>query len=96
MNDKIPDGRDVSWIWDVDFEEFVARFKNITISGDRTFDMGLRLKYAEFKNFGIEENLTKAINISIDKTSKNETLYILPTYSAMLEIRKILTGRKIL
>ncbi len=96
LNDRIPDGRDVSWIWDVSFEDFSSQFKNIATSGDRALDMGLRLKYAEFESFEIEENLEKAINISLEKTSKNETLYILPTYSAMLEVRKILTGKKIL
>lgn len=96
LNDRIPDGRDVSWIWDVDFEDFSSLFKNITVSGDRAFDMGLRLKYAEFKNFQTEENLMDAIKIAVDKTPKNETLHILATYSAMLEIRKILTGKGIL
>lgn len=96
LNDRIPDGRDVSWIWDVDFENFSSLFKNVTVSGDRTFDMGLRLKYAEFGNFQTEENLSSAINQAISKTSKDEILYILPTYSAMLEVRKILTGKKIL
>jgi len=96
LNDRIPDGRDISWIWDVDFEDFSSEFKIITISGDRAFDMGLRLKYAEIKNFQTEENLLKAINFAIDKTPQKETLYILPTYSAMLEARKILTGKKIL
>lgn len=96
LNDRIPDGRDISWIWDVDFEDFSSQFENMTIAGDKVFDMGLRLKYAEFKNFQIEESLEKAINIAVEKTPKNKTLYILPTYSAMLEIRKILTGKKIL
>jgi len=96
LNDRIPDGRDVSWIWDVDFENFATVFKNIMISGDRVFDMGLRLKYAGFKNFQTEENLTKAVNVALGKTAKDEVLYIFPTYSAMLEVRKILTGKKIL
>ena len=96
LNDRIPDGRDVSWIWDVDFENFTSNFENITVAGDRVFDMGLRLKYAGFKNFQTEENLTKAVNVALEKTAKNEILYILPTYSAMLEVRKILTGKKIL
>jgi len=96
LNDKIPDGRDVSWIWDVDFENFSSQFKTVLSSGIRAFDMGLRLKYAQFSNFQIEENLTTAINIAIHQTPKNETLYILATYSAMLEARKILTGKKIL
>jgi len=96
LNDRIPDGRDVSWIWDVDFEEFSSQFKNIVVSGDRTYDMGLRLKYAELKKFIIEENIAKAITIALSKMTNNETLYILATYSAMLEVRKILTGKKIL
>jgi UDP-N-acetylmuramyl tripeptide synthase len=96
LNDRIPDGLDVSWIWDVDFEDFATVFRNITVGGDRTFDMGLRLKYAEYKNFALEENLSKAIEIALDKAGKGETLYVLPTYSAMLEVRKILTGKKIL
>ncbi len=96
LNDRIPDGKDISWIWDVDFDDFSFQFKNVVISGKRTYDMGLRLKYAEFKNFKIEENLEEAIALSLEKTSKSEILYILPTYSAMLETRKILTGKKIL
>jgi UDP-N-acetylmuramyl tripeptide synthase len=96
LNDRIPDGKDVSWIWDVDFEDFSSQFRNIILSGDRTYDMGLRLKYAEYKEFETEENLIKAIDIAINETPKDEILYILPTYSAMLEVRKILTGKKIL
>jgi len=96
LNDRIPDGCDVSWIWDVDFEDFSCSFTNITLSGDRTYDIGLRLKYAQFDKFEVEANLTRAMDIAFDKTSKNETLYILPTYSAMLEVRKILTGKKML
>jgi UDP-N-acetylmuramyl tripeptide synthase len=96
LNDRIPDGRDVSWIWDVDFEDFNSSFKNIVVSGDRVFDMGLRLKYADFKNFQIEESLAKATKLAIEETPKDQSLYILSTYSAMLEIRKILTGKKML
>jgi UDP-N-acetylmuramyl tripeptide synthase len=110
LNDRIPDGRDVSWIWDVDFEDYINDFEAITVSGDRCYDLGLRIKYtSEFsisnfqfsmKNsnlkFQIEENLVNAITLSLEHLSKLETLYVLPTYSAMLEVRKILTGKKIL
>lgn len=96
LNDRIPDGRDVSWIWDVDFEE-IAGINNIVISGDRTYDMGLRIKYSTGSSgFQVEEKLGKAIEIALKKTLSKETLFVLPTYSAMLEVRKILTGRKIL
>jgi lipid II isoglutaminyl synthase (glutamine-hydrolysing) len=96
LNDRIPDGRDVSWIWDTDLEYFSCTFKNTVVSGDRTFDMGLRLKYAQFNQFKTEAYLATAIVTALGDTPINETLYILPTYSAMLEVRQILTGKKIL
>lgn len=102
LNDRIPDGRDVSWIWDVDFEEYVDKFQTITVTGDRCFDMGLRIKYSNpqlpITNYQlrINPNLKNAIKAAFKKISESETLYILPTYSAMLKVRKILTGKKIL
>ena len=96
LNDKIPDGRDVSWIWDVDFENNLRNFKNIFVSGDRVYDIVLRLKYADWNNAKVYNLLSDAIEKSVDSTPSNETLYILPTYSAMLDLRKILKGKKIL
>ena len=100
LNDRIPDGRDISWIWDVDLPH-INNFKQIIISGDRTYDMALRLKYeleiADYKSkVFVFEDLEQAINNGIDCLDGDQTLYILPTYSAMLESRKILTGKKIL
>ena len=102
LNDRIPDGRDVSWIWDINLES-LKNFKNIVVSGDRCYDMALRLKYSlssklQITNYKlqIDENLEKAINKALNRTPTNQTLYVLPTYSAMLEIRKILTGKEIL
>lgn len=95
LNDRIPDGRDVSWIWDVDFE-LLHGSNLITISGDRCFDMALRIKYAEIKDFTVEEDLQKAIDRATRETPTSDTLYILATYSAMLDTRKILMGRSIL
>jgi len=111
LNDRIPDGRDVSWIWDVDFEDYIDKFKNMIVSGDRAYDTALRIKYAtqnsipdsigdKSQNYNsklkIYQELKDAIDESLKLTNKNEVLYILPTYSAMLEVRKILTGKKIL
>lgn len=101
LNDRIPDGRDVSWIWDVDFEDFLSKQTKLVISGDRCYDMGLRIKYAsEYRvsniEYQIEKRLEKAIKTALQKTPQNETLYVVPTYSAMLDVRKILKGRKIL
>ncbi len=95
LNDRIPDGRDVSWIWDVDFET-IPKNTSVLVSGDRVYDMGLRIKYSGKTNLIIEQKLEDAINIGLKKISVGESLYVLPTYSAMLEVRKILSGRKIL
>lgn len=81
LNDRIPDGRDISWIWDVDFEVLQKYGFPIYVSGDRVFDLALRLKYADVE-YKLEENL--------------DANWILATYSAMLDIRKKLTGKKIL
>lgn len=96
LNDRIPDGRDVSWIWDVDFEEYRS-FPRYIVSGERVPDLALRLKYAEIssKTYGIE-SLGTAIAMGTGALKSNEVLWILATYSAMLDVRKILTGRKIL
>jgi UDP-N-acetylmuramyl tripeptide synthase len=101
LNDRTPDGTDVSWIWDVDTEKLVERGGTLIVSGDRVYDMALRLRYSEKSidskiNLIVEEDLKKAINTALEHTPKNETLHILPTYSAMLEVREVLTGRKIL
>lgn len=119
LNDRIPDGTDVSWIWDVDFEMLrnderptTPRLRGasmmrerderkIIVCGERAYDLGLRLKYAgierdKYVQIQVEINLIKAIQKSLEMLSQGETLYILPTYSAMLEVRKILTGKKIL
>jgi len=98
LNDNIPDGKDISWIWDVDFEILTKVKINIYISGIRVNDLIIRMKYAliPIKQNCVFENLEVAINKSLNETNKNEVLYILPTYSAMLETRKILTGKEIL
>ncbi len=97
LNDLIADGKDVSWIWDVDFE-YLKQFKNlkrIIISGRRAEDLALRIKYSGFPlnktNFKLEKNFNKAIELLLKSNSKN--LFILPTYTAMLDIRKILNKK---
>ena len=101
LNDRTPDGTDVSWIWDVDTEKLVASGGTIVVSGDRVYDMALRLRYSQTesdKGFKliVKEDLQDAIATALEHTPANETLHILPTYSAMLEVRGLLTGRKIL
>jgi lipid II isoglutaminyl synthase (glutamine-hydrolysing) len=101
LNDRTPDGTDVSWIWDVDTEKFVNSGGKIVVSGDRVYDMALRLEYSKTDPHSgceliVKEDLKQAIETAIDLTPISETLHIIPTYSAMLEVREILTGRKIL
>lgn len=101
LNDRTPDGTDVSWIWDVDTEKLVELGGTIIVSGDRVYDMALRLRYSQTagdNNFRliVKEDLQEAIATALELTPANETLHILPTYSAMLEVRGLLTGRKIL
>ncbi len=95
FNDKIPDGLDVSWIWDINFEELLSKNMHITVSGDRVFDMALRLKYTEIFAHSYSDP-EEALDQAAKSLEGGETLYILPNYSAMLDIRKIITGKKIL
>jgi lipid II isoglutaminyl synthase (glutamine-hydrolysing) len=101
LNDRTPDGTDVSWIWDVDTEKFVNAGGTIVVSGDRVYDMALRLEYSKIdRDKGckiiLKEDLKDAIDTALELTSTTETLHIIPTYSAMLDVREILTGKKIL
>jgi UDP-N-acetylmuramyl tripeptide synthase len=104
LNDRIPDGTDVSWIWDVDTEKLVELGGTLIVSGDRVYDMALRLEYsrpeinenAHHPQLIVKEDLQEAIQTALDCTPSSETLHILPTYSAMLEVRKTLVGREIL
>ncbi len=101
LNDRTPDGTDVSWIWDVDTEKLVELGGTIVISGDRVYDMALRLRYSQTEEKNnckliIKEDLQEAIKTALEQTPADETLHILPTYSAMLEVRGLLTGRQIL
>lgn len=101
LNDRTPDGTDVSWIWDVDTEKLVEKGGVVVVSGDRVYDMALRIRYSQMDGDNgcqliVKEDLQEAIATALEHTPKGETLHILPTYSAMLEVRGILTGRKIL
>ncbi len=96
LNDRIPDGLDISWIWDAVIEGNIRSNTKVFISGDRVWDMNLRLKYAGLKNIFPLENLNKALKQAISSLNDGDTLYVLPNYSAMLELRNLLLGRKIL
>lgn len=95
INDRDADGRDVSWLWDVDFEMLSearpADGKPFMVSGIRAGDMAVRLKYADLPVGSVTEDRKQAIKSAIEATPPGETLYVLPTYTAMLEIRQTLS-----
>jgi UDP-N-acetylmuramyl tripeptide synthase len=93
LNDRIADGQDVSWIWDVDFEQLRGAARHIVLSGDRALDLRVRLKYAELPSDRIEvvTDWREALKRAAAATPPGETLFVLPTYTAMLELRSVLT-----
>ncbi len=94
LNDNIADGRDVSWIWDVDFEVLAGKTRSVTVSGIRAWDMALRLKYAGLYRDGVspqvEPNAAAALKQALAATPESGTLYVIPTYTAMLQVRDLL------
>ncbi|MFC1722156.1 MurT ligase domain-containing protein [Patescibacteria group bacterium] len=99
LNDNVPDGHDVSWIFDVHagLLNISSRKRNIYVSGTRAYDMSIRLKYAGINV--LEENVSESLEHIIRKVSANShcnDIVVLPNYSAMLEFRKIVLGKSIL
>lgn len=89
INDNYADGRDVSWLWDVPFERLAATEPNVTVSGTRAADMALRLKYASI-DVAREDELVFALDAFAKNLPEGATGYILPTYTAMVALRKII------
>jgi lipid II isoglutaminyl synthase (glutamine-hydrolysing) len=95
LNDQIADGRDVSWIWDADFELLAGRVRRVICSGSRAADLATRLKYAGIDTARIElqPELTRALNQAAGADGERAPLYALPTYTAMLALRELLVAR---
>jgi UDP-N-acetylmuramyl tripeptide synthase len=93
LNDRIADGRDVSWVWDADFELLAGRVRRVVCAGTRAPEMAVRLKYAGMPSDLIE--VEPAIDRSLDSAlaSANGRLFALPTYTALLELRTLLSKR---
>jgi UDP-N-acetylmuramyl tripeptide synthase len=93
LNDRIADGRDVSWIWDADFELLAGAVRRVVCSGTRAPEMALRLKYAGWPAEAIE--VVPGIGSSLDAAvaGSEGRLFALPTYTALLELRKLLADR---
>jgi len=92
LNDNIADGKDVSWIWDTNWEVLAKKIKKASVSGTRSWDLATRFKYAEIelsKN-NVYKNISYSIQKSIENLDNKNTLLILPTYTALLEVQKTL------
>ncbi len=95
LNDNIADGRDVSWIWDADLEALRDGVKTVVASGIRALDMALRVKYAELgeEDLQVESDLGRAFSLALEQVPQGEDLFIVPTYTAMLDLRKYLSKK---
>jgi UDP-N-acetylmuramyl tripeptide synthase len=99
LNDRIADGRDVSWIWDADFELLAGRIRSFTCSGSRAGELAVRIKYAgiEPRRIRVQPELARALDeAAADGRAGSEStapLYALPTYTAMLALRELLVAR---
>ena len=95
LNDGIADGRDVSWIWDADFELLAGRVRRVTCSGTRAEEMALRLKYAGMEaRAEVDRDLASSLDSAVAAgRDAGRPLYALPTYTALLELRDLLARR---
>lgn len=95
IHDRFADGTDVSWLWDADFEPLAGKVARVTVSGTRAADMALRLDYAGVaaETMTVIDDLSAALDAALAALPTGETLAILPTYTAMLDLRAEITRR---
>ena len=93
LNDRIADGRDVSWVWDADFEVLTDAVRRVTCAGTRAPEMALRLKYAGWpeERIAVEPDIATSLDAAV--AASEGRLFALPTYTALLELRKLLADR---
>ncbi|HTR74328.1 MAG TPA: MurT ligase domain-containing protein [Solirubrobacterales bacterium] len=93
LNDRIADGRDVSWVWDADFELLAGSVRRVTCAGTRAPEMALRLKYAGWpeERIAVEPDIAASLDAAVAASAGR--LFALPTYTALLELRKLLADR---
>jgi UDP-N-acetylmuramyl tripeptide synthase len=93
LNDNTADGRDVSWVWDADFEVIAPRVRRVTCSGTRAAELALRLKYAGVPTERL--HVVPALERGLDAAlaDGDGRLIALPTYTAMLALRELLVAR---
>ena len=95
LNDRTADGHDVSWIWDVDYEPLLERAASLTLTGDRAYDLALRMRYAGVtaERMTVLPDAEAALDHAVAGVPRAGPLYVLPTYTAMLGLRETLVRR---
>ncbi len=95
LNDRTADGHDISWIWDVDYGPLLERAASLTLTGDRAYDLALRMRYEGHPagRMSVIAEPEEALERALSATPGGGTLYILPTYTAMLGLRETLVRR---
>lgn len=97
LNDRTADGQDVSWIWDVDYELLLEgdRLASLTLGGTRAHDLALRFRYANRgpTDFSVAPEPSAAFDTALAACAPNGRVYVLPTYTAMLDLRRVLADR---
>jgi UDP-N-acetylmuramyl tripeptide synthase len=104
LNDRTADGRDVSWVWDADWELLVPHVRRMTCAGTRAAELALRMKYAGLpaERIRVVEALEPALDAALadgersgdERAARGSApLYVVPTYTALLELRELLTRR---
>jgi len=94
LNDRFADGQDVSWIWDVDYELLAGATGSWWVGGDRAEDLAVRLKYAGFgPRAGLEHEPERLLDAIISGTAPGADVFVIPTYTAMLDLRAELARR---
>jgi UDP-N-acetylmuramyl tripeptide synthase len=93
LNDRIADGRDVSWVWDADWEIVAPHVRRLTCSGTRAAELALRLKYAgvDAARLEVVDDLERGLDRALERG--DGPLYALPTYTALLELKDVLARR---
>jgi UDP-N-acetylmuramyl tripeptide synthase len=93
LNDRIADGRDVSWVWDADFELIAGSIRRVHCSGTRAAEMAVRLKYAGVPadRIAVEERIERSLDAAVAESAG--ALFALPTYTALIELRRLLARR---
>ena len=93
LNDGIADGRDISWIWDTDFELLAGCVRSAYCSGSRAPEMALRLKYAGWptESIAVDHDLERSLTAAVDAAPG--ILYAMPTYTALLDVRNAMAQK---